>query len=125
MNVLINIYIFLWYIYQFEEFNNEKEYISGGNLCTVMRKFKKKSLPEPVIQNYIRQILRGLSYLHKKKIVHRDIKGENILLDKGCVKLADFGASKYIVKQQQNHSFKGTPAWMRLVSSICVLITTF
>lgn len=52
---------------------------------------------ESVIRLYTRQILRGLEYLHQRGIMHRDIKGANILVDKcGQVKLADFGASKKI-----------------------------
>ena len=52
---------------------------------------------ETVIKKYTRQILLGLDYLHKKKVMHRDIKGANILVnDHGLVKLADFGASKTI-----------------------------
>lgn len=46
---------------------------------------------------YTRQIVLGLEYLHQNKIMHRDIKGANILVDNtGLVKLADFGASKQI-----------------------------
>ena len=55
------------------------------------------SFKETVIKIYARQILLGLQYLHANKIVHRDIKGANILVDKaGHIKLADFGASKKI-----------------------------
>ena len=52
---------------------------------------------ETVVKVYCRQILLGLEYLHKNHIMHRDIKGANILVDNaGRIKLADFGASKQI-----------------------------
>ena len=52
---------------------------------------------ETVVKVYCRQILLGLEYLHTNHIMHRDIKGANILVDNaGRVKLADFGASKQI-----------------------------
>ncbi len=55
------------------------------------------SFKESVIKIYARQILLGMKYLHENKIVHRDIKGANILVDSaGYIKLADFGASKKI-----------------------------
>ncbi|KAJ0726168.1 putative mitogen-activated protein kinase kinase kinase STE-STE11 family [Helianthus annuus] len=48
---------------------------------------------------YTKQLLLGRDYLHKNGIMHRDIKGANILVDnKGCIKLADFGASKQVVE---------------------------
>jgi hypothetical protein len=55
------------------------------------------SLKESVLKIYTRQILTGLEYLHAHQIMHRDIKGANILVDNtGLIKLADFGASKKI-----------------------------
>ncbi|CAI0551331.1 unnamed protein product [Linum tenue] len=69
-----------------------------------------------VIRTYTEQLLLGLEYLHSNGIMHRDIKGANILVDnKGCIKLADFGASKQVVELATisgAKSMKGTPYWM-------------
>jgi serine/threonine protein kinase len=52
-------------------------------------------LNEILARKYTRQILEGVAYLHDNRIVHRDVKGANILRDSfGNIKLADFGASK-------------------------------
>jgi serine/threonine protein kinase len=52
---------------------------------------------EPLVKNFVRQILKGLAYLHEKDIIHRDIKGANILVDnKGGIKISDFGISKKV-----------------------------
>ena len=72
---------------------------------------------EPLIRLYTRQIVEGVSYLHAMGIIHRDIKGANILVDAdGIVKLADFGASKQLQNVMgasvQQQSLKGTPYWM-------------
>lgn len=67
------------------------------------------------ISHYTRQILRGLDYLHSKGIVHRDIKGANIMVtSRGVVKLIDFGSAKKHVGElsQDIHSVRGTPYWM-------------
>ncbi|KHG29358.1 Mitogen-activated protein kinase kinase kinase 3 [Gossypium arboreum] len=73
------------------------EFVPGGSISSLLGKFG--SFPESVIRMYTKQLLLGLEYLHKNRIVHRDIKGANILVDnKGCIKLADFGASKKVVE---------------------------
>ncbi|GMI64518.1 NPK1-related protein kinase 3 [Hibiscus trionum] len=90
------------------------EFVPGGSISSLLGKFG--SFPESVIRMYTKQLLLGLQYLHKNRIVHRDIKGANILVDnKGCIKLADFGASKKVVELATINgakSMKGTPYWM-------------
>jgi serine/threonine protein kinase len=54
-------------------------------------------MEEQCVRIYTREVLHGLRYLHRKKIMHRDIKGQNVLVDSdGRLKLTDFGASKQI-----------------------------
>ncbi|XP_042050467.1 mitogen-activated protein kinase kinase kinase NPK1-like [Salvia splendens] len=90
------------------------EFVPGGSISSLLGKFG--SFPESVIRMYTKQLLLGLEYLHNNKIMHRDIKGANILVDnKGCIKLADFGASKKVealATMTNAKSMKGTPYWM-------------
>ncbi|GAB4851122.1 Mitogen-activated protein kinase kinase kinase npk1 [Ancistrocladus abbreviatus] len=97
-----------------EALNILLEFVPGGSISSLLGKFE--SFPESVIRMYTKQLLLGLEYLHKNGIMHRDIKGANILVDnKGCIKLADFGASKQVVElatMTGAKSMKGTPYWM-------------
>ncbi|XP_016189721.1 mitogen-activated protein kinase kinase kinase 3 [Arachis ipaensis] len=87
------------------------EYVSGGSIHKLLQEYG--SFKEPVIQNYTRQIVSGLAYLHARNTVHRDIKGANILVDpNGEIKLADFGMAKLINSAASVLSFKGSPYWM-------------
>lgn len=71
------------------------EYVPGGSIATMLKQYN--TFQEPLIKNFVRQILAGLSYLHSQDIIHRDIKGANILVDnKGGVKISDFGISKRV-----------------------------
>lgn len=66
------------------------EYMENGSLASVLKNFG--AFAEPVCAMYIRQVLAGLDYLHTQGVLHRDIKGANILTTKdGVAKLADFG----------------------------------
>ena len=87
------------------------EYIPGGSIAQALQQFGAFS--EQVTKKYTFQILEGLSFLHSKNIVHRDVKGGNILMTgQGEVKLSDFGSSKCL-KDISNHSqLKGTIRWM-------------
>uniref|UniRef100_F6VUQ3 Protein kinase domain-containing protein n=1 Tax=Ciona intestinalis TaxID=7719 RepID=F6VUQ3_CIOIN len=92
------------------------ELMSGGSVKDEIKAYG--ALTEPVTCKYARQILEGLIYLHGFQIVHRDIKGANVLRDSsGNVKLGDFGAAKKlqtIVTSSviQNYFTPGTPYWM-------------
>jgi len=85
------------------------EFVEGGSLYKLLKKFG--DFPESLISIYVGQVLDGLSYLHGKGIVHRDIKGGNILITKdGLVKLADFGTAKSV--KSNKFTVVGTPYWM-------------
>ncbi|KAG2711564.1 hypothetical protein I3760_04G082900 [Carya illinoinensis] len=87
------------------------EYVSGGSIHKLLQEYGP--FKEPVIQNYTRQLISGLAYLHGRNTVHRDIKGANILVDpNGEIKLADFGMAKHITACASMLSFKGSPYWM-------------
>lgn len=65
---------------------------------------------------YISQILEGLVYLHEQGVIHRDIKGANILTNKdGCVKLADFGVASKATGAVNNDTVVGSPYWSELL----------
>lgn len=86
------------------------EYCSGGSIAKIL---ENKKLDEEEIRDYTEQILNGLNYLHSINIVHRDIKGANILLDdEGIIKLTDFGSAKQILHDDLYHSLQGTPNWL-------------
>jgi serine/threonine protein kinase len=71
------------------------EYVSGGNISSVIKQFGV--LTETQARIYTIQILDGLIYLHDKKVIHRDLKGDNILVEvDGTVKLADFGTAREV-----------------------------
>jgi serine/threonine protein kinase len=71
------------------------EYAEGGSVARMLSEYG--AFPDPVARSYVRQILLGLDYLHAQKIVHRDLKGANILVTLGgVIKLADFGAARVL-----------------------------
>ncbi|XP_033149735.1 mitogen-activated protein kinase kinase kinase kinase 4 isoform X6 [Drosophila busckii] len=90
------------------------EYCGAGSVTDLVKSTKGQSLKEEWIAYICREILRGLSYLHSKKVIHRDIKGQNVLLtDNAEVKLVDFGVSAQLDRTiGRRNTFIGTPYWM-------------
>ncbi|XP_017550546.1 mitogen-activated protein kinase kinase kinase 19 isoform X1 [Pygocentrus nattereri] len=94
------------------------EYIPGGSISSVLNRFGP--LPEKVFALYTRQILEGVAYLHDNRVIHRDLKGNNIMLmPTGIVKLIDFGCARRLnhLSTSGGHSdllrsVHGTPYWM-------------
>nr|XP_042902924.1 serine/threonine-protein kinase mig-15 isoform X2 [Parasteatoda tepidariorum] len=90
------------------------EYCGAGSVTDLVKSTKGHSLKEEWIAYICREILRGLSHLHANKIIHRDIKGQNVLLtDNAEVKLVDFGVSAQLDRTiGRRNTFIGTPYWM-------------
>merc|ERR1712224_366191 len=92
------------------------EFMPSGSISALLKKFGPYGIG--LVKKYARQILEGLSFLHAKKIVHRDVKGANILVDgHGDAKLADFGACRQLEALHSTmsgglHEIKGSVFWM-------------
>lgn len=88
------------------------EYVPGGSVAALLNNYG--AFEEGLVRNFVRQILTGLNYLHMRGIVHRDIKGANILVDnKGGIKISDFGISKKVENSEywQSTISNKTPEW--------------
>ncbi|KAL4224924.1 hypothetical protein ACF0H5_015620 [Mactra antiquata] len=93
------------------------QFVPGGSIASILARFG--ALDEAVFRKYTRQILEGVVYLHQNDVIHRDIKGGNVMLmPNGVIKLIDFGCAKRLCinlsmgQSQILKSMKGTPYWM-------------
>ena len=85
-------------------------FCENGSLHNIIKRFGK--FPENLVAVYISQVLEGLVYLHDQGVIHRDIKGANILTDKnGNVKLADFGVASKTTGARKDDAVVGSPYW--------------
>ncbi|XP_044538588.1 mitogen-activated protein kinase kinase kinase kinase 4-like [Gracilinanus agilis] len=90
------------------------EYCGAGSVTDLVKKTKGNSFKEDWISYICREVLRGLSHLHMHHVIHRDIKGQNVLLTENAeVKLVDFGVSAQLDRTAgRRNTFIGTPYWM-------------
>ena len=87
------------------------EYVEIGSFDRIVKSIGP--IQEELLTFYIKQILLGLKYLHSQGIVHRDIKGANILFTKkGIVKLADFGVAAKLTEAGRDNQVVGSAYWM-------------
>ncbi|NXL44294.1 M3K19 kinase, partial [Podilymbus podiceps] len=94
------------------------EFVPGGSISSIITRFGP--LTEIVLCKYTKQILQGVAYLHDNCVVHRDIKGNNVMLmPNGIVKLIDFGCARRLAwvslsgtQSEMLKSVHGTPYWM-------------
>ncbi|KAM5380926.1 hypothetical protein ACJZ2D_003235 [Fusarium nematophilum] len=108
-----NIVKYIGFVKSVDALNIILEYCENGSLHSICKAYGK--FPENLVGVYMTQVLQGLHYLHDQGVIHRDIKGANILTTKdGTVKLADFGVSTSTLAggQDKEAQVVGTPYWM-------------
>ena len=92
------------------------EYMDGGSIADLLwkRKTAGRALPEPIIAYVLSRVLRGITFMHSKRRLHRDIKGDNVLLTSdGKVKVADFGICVELSAQRKKrNTICGTTPYM-------------
>lgn len=90
------------------------QYAEGGTMDKMICEQRGTKFPEESVLNYFTQVAVGLEYMHSKQILHRDLKTQNILLNKArtMVKLSDFGISKELGTRSLASTLIGTPNYL-------------
>ncbi|XP_054254790.1 serine/threonine-protein kinase Nek11-like [Indicator indicator] len=91
------------------------EYCEGGDLDSKIQEYKEsgKIFPQRQILDWFIQLLHGVSYMHERRILHRDLKAKNIFLKKNLLKIGDFGVSCLLMGScDLATTFTGTPYYM-------------
>ena len=93
------------------------EYVSGGTIASIYRTPDQGRFEEQLVKFFTAQILEGLAYLHSRNIWHRDLKGDNILVNAdGICKISDFGISKQTAEAYDSFgaatNMRGSVFWM-------------
>ncbi|CAN8004103.1 unnamed protein product, partial [Ixodes hexagonus] len=96
------------------------EYAPGGTLHDYLRRRGEEPLPEQQVLSFLGQIVLALEHVHSRQILHRDLKTQNLLLDRhrALVKVGDFGISKVLSSRSKANSLVGTPN--NISPEICV-----
>ena len=88
------------------------------DLAGLLENKKILTLEPSLLKLYAKQLLEGTSYLHRNKILHRDVKAANLLIDdEGVLQIADFGLARSIEDPKENNG-------SRRVSLACLILVT-
>ena len=88
------------------------EYCASGSVIDLMLSMNR-TFSEVEVATIMEMVLKGLVDIHEKNLIHRDIKGANILLsDEGIAKIGDFGVGVHLINEKNRNSRKGSPYWM-------------
>ncbi|XP_022084244.1 cyclin-dependent kinase 2-like [Acanthaster planci] len=97
--------------------NDRKLYLVFEFLDQDLKKFMDSStlgLPMPLIKSYLHQLLKGVAYCHSHRVIHRDLKPQNLLIDKhGNIKLADFGLARAFGVPLRTYTHEVVTLWYR------------
>lgn len=97
--------------------SEKKLYLVFEFLSQDLKKFmdgQPKGIPTTLAKSYLYQLLQGISYCHSHRVLHRDLKPQNLLIDReGCIKLADFGLARAIGVPVRMYTHEVVTLWYR------------